>query len=275
MAVQHCHQWALIPIYFHLCGTNPSVHSWTIKGNHRLVRRTTAACHNRLSNEALTGYQSQNKERAAGLWKPNLLNKKLHNTAYESGHPYSIILRDGSILKNICGGAARTTFLCFSKTSVKEIGAKISFYYTIFAVDKIHFKLFLTYQVVVTTCQIGCNGKAECAQDQTIYKIQNIKIQTTTDDQEQLNWPPDVRVKTGAHRTGTERSLQDHQRSAWQQSKSVALTKTMTWWMTRHGREGREKGMQWERAGIFSHITLWIDWLVWYGEFNLVYVKFE
>lgn len=126
MAVQHCHQWVLIPIYLHLCGTNPSVHSWTIKGNHRLPRRTTAACHNRLSNEALTGYQSQNKERAAGLWKPNLLNKKLHNTAYESGHPYSVILRDGSILKNICGGAARTTFLCFSKTSVKEIGAEIS-----------------------------------------------------------------------------------------------------------------------------------------------------
>ncbi len=71
--MQHCHQWVLIPIYLHLCGTNPSVHSRTIKVNHRLVRRTKAACHNRLSNEALTGYQSQNKERATGLWKPQFI----------------------------------------------------------------------------------------------------------------------------------------------------------------------------------------------------------
>lgn len=28
--MQHCHQWVLIPIQLHLCGTNPPVPSWTI-----------------------------------------------------------------------------------------------------------------------------------------------------------------------------------------------------------------------------------------------------
>lgn len=65
--MQHCQQWVVIPIYLHLCGTNPSVHSQTIEVNPRLVHRTTVACHNRLSKEALTGYQSQNKERATVL----------------------------------------------------------------------------------------------------------------------------------------------------------------------------------------------------------------
>lgn len=55
----------LMPIYLHLLGTNPSVHSQTISVNHRLVSRTTAACHNGLSNEAVASYQSRNEEGAS------------------------------------------------------------------------------------------------------------------------------------------------------------------------------------------------------------------
>lgn len=81
--MQHRHT-VLIPIHLHLCGTNLPVHSWTVNVNLRLVHRTTAACHNWLSNEAGAGYHIQNKDRATGCETPiyqaqsctKLLNKE-------------------------------------------------------------------------------------------------------------------------------------------------------------------------------------------------------
>lgn len=138
----HCQQWVLMPIYLCLCGTNPSVHSQTIKVNPRVLRRTTAASwHNMLSTEALTGYQSQNKARATGLWKPKFIKQE----ATQYGWTKYLQVRDGSRLKNIC-----TKLPCFIKTYAKLLFSQGNGSQIIFWVRKLEFTVYTIYYIICT-----------------------------------------------------------------------------------------------------------------------------